>query len=82
MLSFYKVYIFMKCVVLNGTIFIGYVFQLHVSDPNIEAVRISLETDVETPTGTGMRLLQQMTQNLTDSWVSDTVILPFCLRER
>ncbi|PRD37337.1 UNVERIFIED_CONTAM: sog [Trichonephila clavipes] len=47
----------------------GYIhYKMHVSDPNIETVTIRLETDVETPSGTGMRVLQQVTQNLTDSW--------------
>ncbi|CAL1275329.1 unnamed protein product [Larinioides sclopetarius] len=43
-------------------------YKMHVSDPSIETVTIRLETDVETPSGTGMRVLQQVTQNLTDSW--------------
>ncbi|GIY45199.1 hypothetical protein CEXT_498581 [Caerostris extrusa] len=47
----------------------GYIYyKLHVSDPDIETATIRLETDVETPTGTGMRVLQQVTQNLTNSW--------------
>ncbi|GIY23236.1 chordin [Caerostris darwini] len=47
----------------------GYIYyKLHMSDPDIETATIRLETDVETPTGTGMRVLQQVTQNLTNSW--------------
>ncbi|XP_054714640.1 dorsal-ventral patterning protein Sog-like [Uloborus diversus] len=43
-------------------------YKLHVSDANIESVNIALETDVGTPSGTSIRQLQHITQNLTDSW--------------
>lgn len=49
----------------------GYMnYKLHVSDANMGTVKIRLQTDVETPEGTGMELLQQTRQNLTDSWAN------------
>ncbi|NP_001310761.1 dorsal-ventral patterning protein Sog-like precursor [Parasteatoda tepidariorum] len=47
-------------------------YKLHVSDPSIESATIRLETKVETPNGTGMRVLQQVSQNLTNSWGNGT----------
>ncbi|KFM80976.1 Dorsal-ventral patterning protein Sog, partial [Stegodyphus mimosarum] len=47
----------------------GYInYKMHISDTNIDVVHLQLETDVETPSGTGMRLLQQVAQNMTDTW--------------
>ncbi|KAG8193954.1 hypothetical protein JTE90_011504 [Oedothorax gibbosus] len=47
-------------------------YKLHLSDGNLDSVTVKLETEVETPGGIQKNVLQQVVQNLTDSWGNGT----------